>query len=189
MEEKELVCGMIAGETESFDRLMELYQKEALRAAYLISGNYADSEDIVQETFVSCYLNRNQLKDPERFRGWFYRTLSRTAWKICKKKKREQPVEEIFPEEKPGPSQVLSKVIRDEEERELYGAIAKLPVKQRTVIVLYYFNQMSIKEIAKTLGTMEGTVKSRLFHGKARIKELLTEGQKGEGGTVWTTLS
>ena len=76
MEDAELVKKMISGDMDAFDRLMEQYQAEALRAAYLISGNHADSEDIVQETFVSCYLNRSQIKNPEAFRSWFYESLS-----------------------------------------------------------------------------------------------------------------
>lgn len=189
MEDTELVKQMISGDMDAFDRLMEKYQAEALRAAYLISGNHADSEDIVQETFVSCYMNRNQIKNPEAFRGWFYKSLSRNAWRICKKRKREQPVEEVFDEKKPDPSRVLLQVIRDEEEREIYRAIEKLPVKQRTVIVLYYYNQMSIREIAGICGCLEGTVKSRLYGGKARLKELLSKGQKESGGRTWTILS
>ena len=79
MEEAELVRKMISGDKDAFAGLMEIYQKQALRAAYLISGNYADSEDIVQETFTSCYINRKQIRDPEAFKGWFYKTLSRTG--------------------------------------------------------------------------------------------------------------
>ena len=187
MEDAELVKKMISGDMDAFDRLMEQYQAEALRAAYLISGNHADSEDIVQETFVSCYLNRSQIKNPEAFRSWFYKSLSRNAWRICKRRRREQPAAEVY-EERPSSSGVLSEVIRDEEEREICRAIESLPVKQRTVIVLYYYNQMSIREIAKVCGCLEGTVKSRLFGGKARLKTLLEDmDQKGE--KTWTILS
>lgn len=69
MEEAELVRKMISGDKDAFAGLMEIYQKQALRAAYLISGNYADSEDIVQETFTSCYINRKQIRDPEALRA------------------------------------------------------------------------------------------------------------------------
>ena len=102
MEEAELVRKMMSGDKDAFAGLMEIYQKQALRAAYLISGNYADSEDIVQETFTSCYINRKQIRDPEAFKGWFYKTLSRTAWRVCRKARREQPAEEVYPEEGSG---------------------------------------------------------------------------------------
>ena len=188
MEEAELVRKMISGDKDAFAGLMEIYQKQALRAAYLISGNYADSEDIVQEAFTSCYLNRKQIRDPEAFRGWFYKTLSRTAWRICRKARREQPAGEVYSEEKEAPGGLLNRMILEEEEQALYREIQKLPVKQRTVIILYYYNEMTIKEIAAACGCLEGTVKSRLFHGKARLKETLMK-QDQKGGATWTILS
>lgn len=73
-----------------------------------------------------------------------------------------------------------------EEERILYEAVEKLPPKQKTVLILYYYNNMPIREIAKGCGVFEGTVKSRLFHAKERLKELLMQ---EEGGKAWTILS
>lgn len=188
MEEAELVRKMISGDKDAFAGLMEIYQKQALRAAYLISGNYADSEDIVQETFTSCYINRKQIRDPEAFKGWFYKTLSRTAWRVCRKARREQPCRGSVSGGKEAPGGLLSRVILKEEEQALYREILRLPVKQRTVIILYYYNGMTIKEIAAACGCLEGTVKSRLFHGKARLKEALTK-QDQKGGATWTILS
>ncbi|MBQ7795908.1 MAG: RNA polymerase sigma factor [Lachnospiraceae bacterium] len=188
MEETELVKRMIDGDMDAFDRLMEIYQPKALRVAYLISASYADSEDIVQETFVACYLNRHGLKNPEAFKGWFYKTLSRNAWRVCRKKKREQPAEEIYPEEIEAPGEILSEIVMKEEETLIYEAICSLPVKHRTVLVLYYYNQMSIKEIAKVCGCLEGTVKSRLHHAKMKLKEIL-EQEESKGGSAWTILS
>ena len=174
-QEKEtvLVKSMINGDMDAFDCLMKLYQPKALRVAYLISGSYADSEDIVQETFVACYLNRQEIREPKAFKGWFYKTLSRNAWRICRKQKREKPAEEIYPEELIAPGEMLEDLVMKEEETLLYEAILLLPVKHRTVLVLYYYNEMSIKEIAKACGCLEGTVKSRLHHGKKKLREIL----------------
>lgn len=187
MEETELAEQMISGSREAFEALMEQYRPKALRAAYLISGNHADSEDIVQETFVDCYLNRRKLKNPGAFKSWFYRILSRNAWRICRRAKREQPSEEIGSQETDAPGELLNRVVLKEEEAALYEAVRKLPVKQRTVIILYYYNEMSLKEIAKVCGCMEGTVKSRLFHGKEKLKIMLEDQEKG--GAPWTILS
>ena len=87
-----LVRRMTEGDSQAFDQLMGYYYPKVLRMAYLISGNHADSEDIVQETFVSCWMNRKKIKEPERFSSWLYRTLTREAWRICRKSRREQPV-------------------------------------------------------------------------------------------------
>ena len=188
MEDVELVKQMIAGDMDAFDRLMNRYQPKALRVAYLISGNHADSEDIVQETFVTCYLKRHEIRNAEAFQSWFYRTLSRIAWKMCRKKHAEQPLEEVYPENTAAPGELLVDFVRQEEEHMIYRAILQLPVKQRTVLVLYYYNQMSMKEIAHVCGCLEGTVKSRLYHGKRKLREVL-EKQETKGDTVWTILS
>ena len=183
-----LVKKMITGDMDAFDRLMEIYQPKALRVAYLISGNYADSEDIVQETFVACYMNRREIRSPEAFKSWFYRILSRNAWCVCRKKKKEQPSAEIFSEEAEAPGELLRDMVQKEEERMIFQAICSLPVKHRTVVVLYYYNQMSVKEIAKTLGCLEGPVKSRLYHAKQKLKSILKQ-EESKGASTWTILS
>lgn len=188
MEEVELVERMTAGDMDAFDQLMKLYQPRALRVAYLISASYADSEDIVQETFVACYMNRHELRNPEAFKSWFYRTLSRNAWRVCRKQKREQPSEMVESEEREAPMELLKEVVQKEEEEQIYRAICSLPIKHRTVVVLYYYNQMSIKEIARAIGCLEGTVKSRLHHAKKKLREIL-EQEEGKGGNAWTILS
>ena len=75
MDEENIVRRMINGDMDAFGELMEKYERPALRAAWLISGNAADSEDIVQETFTACYLNRKKLRDPAAFKTWFYTQL------------------------------------------------------------------------------------------------------------------
>ena len=79
MDEESIVRRMIEGDLDAFGELMAIYERPALRAAWLISGNAADSEDIVQETFTTCYLNRKKLRNPAAFKTWFYRILTRTA--------------------------------------------------------------------------------------------------------------
>lgn len=186
MDEENIVRRMIAGDMDAFGELMKKYEKPALRVAWLISGNTADSEDIVQEAFTLCYLNRKKLRNPAVFRTWFYRILTRSAWKICKKAGKERPTEKPAPEHADSGKSVLENCIMKEEEQILYEAVEKLPPKQKTVLILYYYNDMSIREIAKVCGVFEGTVKSRLFHAKERLKELLAQ---EEGGKTWTILS
>ena len=179
-----LVRRMTEGDSQAFDQLMGYYYPKVLRMAYLISGNHADSEDIVQETFVLCWMNRKKIKEPERFSSWLYRTLTREAWRICRKSRREQPLEEVYGEEEPQVSSVLDEVLAHYRDDELYRAIRNLPVKQRTAVVLYYFNQMSTREIAGIMGCLEGTVKSRLYTARANLKQELMEERKRVGREV-----
>lgn len=99
MEEAELVRKMISGDKDAFAGLMEIYQKQALRAAYLISGNYADSEDIVQETFTSCYINQGSRSGTRRpLRAGSIRPSGRR--RVAGRPDGNSPAEEVYPEEK-----------------------------------------------------------------------------------------
>ena len=168
-----IVKRMIDDDREAFNSLMEIYYKKAFRIAYLISGKYADSEDIIQEAFISCYLNRKKIREPEHFERWLYKIVTRTAWSYCKKSKKEQPVDYIFDESLKCDNSFIDDIIKSQESMELYNIIMSLPIKQRTVIILYYYNNMGTKDIAKITSSFEGTVKSRLFSARNSIKKEL----------------
>lgn len=197
MEEAELVRRMAADDLEALEELMRRTQRELFRLAYLISGNYADCEDIVQETFVQAYLKRKTIREPEYFKTWLIRMMTRIAWRYLKKKGREKPSEEVFHDRGSENGQagavqmagaawdtVFEAVEEREEARELYEAIRRLPVKQRTVVVLYYFEEMTTKEIAAAAGCLEGTVKSRLHTARKRLKQELSGSDLPEEGRV-----
>ena len=97
-----------------FDTLFETYQTEALRAAYLICGNRADAEDVVQDTFVKCYESMSQLHDPTRVKAWLFRILTRTAWRACQKHRREMPVETLYDSQEPTDEDASAPLLRDD---------------------------------------------------------------------------
>lgn len=176
MKEEILVEQMQAGSKEAFDALYEKYKNLALRTAYLITGNLADSEDVVQDTFVKVYLHSRELKKRSGFKAWMMQILVRTAYRMSKKRKREFPDEEAVNrmEDRTEPSS-LDKVMQTEEAKYVWEAVKALAPRHRTVIVLFYYNQLNISEIAGVLGIMEGTVKSRLHTARKRIQEMLEE--------------
>ena len=135
-----------------------------------------DGEDLAQEAFVTCAQSIKSLRDGSKFRPWLLRTLSRAAWKYCRKAKRETPVSEFFDA---GESEsALSAVLRTDEQRRLYAALDTLDEKRRVTVVLYYFDDRSVREIAQATGVTEGTVKSRLFSARRHLRQALTEERK-----------
>lgn len=157
------------GDPEAFEQLYYLYSQSSIRTAFLMTKNLHTSEDIVQETFVKCYQKLKELKKPEMFKYWFYKMLIRNCWRYAKKEK-EQVLVENIPEK--GAGIALDDIVGTiEMTKEIYRALSMLSQEHRAVIVLYYYNNMSIKEIAKTLGCFEGTVKSRLYHGRNQLKK------------------
>lgn len=160
------------GDSEAFDLLFDKYKDEAVRTAYLITGKSSICEDIAQETFIKCYTHINELKNPNGFRAWFYKILTRTAWKHGRSASREIPTEDMA-ETASGWESVSDPYLSVDENRLLYSEINRLEPKQKTAIVLYYFNGLSTKEIAKASECLEGTVKSRLFSARKILKAKL----------------
>ena len=176
LQETELVIKIRDGDLQAFEQLFELYKCKVIRTVYLMTGDRVVSEDIVQEVFVTCYTSIKGLKNPEYFKTWFYKILTRTTWRYMNKERKLIPVEDIF--DRVGDSyedSPLDKLEQRESSGIVYQEILKLQPKLQTTIILYYYNQFSIKEIAKTMGCLEGTVKSRLYTGRNRLKEYLME--------------
>lgn len=196
MEEKKraLIVHMTEGDEAAFDELYHSYSGKLYRMAYFITGNRSDSEDILQETFVKCFLHRKELKQPERFESWLYQILVRTAWRSEKRRKGKREIsfdgildneedtgmsERIQRDDKAEP---LEQVLKAEMSSELWKAVNRLGMKHRTVVLLYYYNDLSTKEIAAMTGTLEGTVKSRLHKARLLLREQLlaeTDQEKG----------
>ena len=76
MDERTLIRQMKSGNRSSFDRIYELYHVPLFRSAYLICGNREDAEDVLQDTFVTCWLCIGQLRQEESFRYWLFRIMT-----------------------------------------------------------------------------------------------------------------
>ena len=173
MEERELISRLKEGDTDAFGKIYSLYADKALKTAYLIVNDKFLAEDIVQEVFISILKSVKGLKKPEAFGAWLYRFLIRYSWKACGAKRR------VLPRDFGDKTEEISgrdEYFEDEKYRTLYESIDRLTPKLRTVVVLHYFNDMTVKEIAEVTGCLEGTIKSRLHTARKRLREVLKEG-------------
>ena len=169
-----LVKRMQKGDESAFDEIFGAYCKTAVRTAALISGDSSLAEDIAQEAFVLCIIHIGELKNPLAFRSWFFRILTRCAWRMSDKRiqtsewndKALPPRPDVYPSD--GGMQ----------NEELRTALKKLGRKQRTAVVLYYFNELSVREIAHATSSPEATVKTRLFAARQRLKGALERKEK-----------
>lgn len=169
----ELVLKLQKGDKASFEVLFDLYKAKAVRTAYLITNNRALADDIVQETFILCYFKIADLKDPTSFKTWFFRMLTRLAWKMSVKEKVSIPVDNIFEfAEAEDTHLVEGEIIDKEESKWLMEAVEHLEIKKKITILLYYYNNFSVSEIAEIMGCFEGTVKSRLHAARKNLKKV-----------------
>jgi RNA polymerase sigma-70 factor (ECF subfamily) len=151
----------------------------AFRVAYGVLRHRQDAEDVAQEAFVKAYRHFRELRERERFRAWLVRMTWRLAIDRQRNDRRRLAREDAAagPDERVGRSRPVSGIQDDLETRErarrLWTAIDALPDKLRIAIVLANIEEHDIGEVARLLDVPEGTVKSRLFLARQRLKELL----------------
>lgn len=85
------------GDKDSFRFLVETYQSHALSTAFFLTQHHYTAQDVVQEAFVQCYLHLSELRNPAQFKWWFYRILTRIAWRKKEKDVKAIPIADIFP--------------------------------------------------------------------------------------------
>lgn len=163
---------------DAYDELYKVAGKKALWTVYLLAGRMDIAEDIVQEAFFQCFRNINKLQKPELFPVWFNRILLRTCWHIVYKE-RKKPAVSLEAEALTGlmsDENVSERVEYNQMGSAIREAVNRLKPSMRSTVVLYYYNDLSIREIARVMGCFQGTVKSRLHYAKKVLeKELRKE--------------
>lgn len=144
--------------------LARAYAPAIFRLAYARTGSRADAEDIMQEVFVRLLRARPDFADQEHARAWLLRVAANCAndWFRAPWRRREGPLSDALP----APEHRDSGVVE---------AVLALPAKYRTAVHLYYYEELSVAEIAKIIGKSESAVKSRLFRARAMLREALKE--------------
>ncbi|MBU3110095.1 RNA polymerase sigma factor [Clostridium lacusfryxellense] len=175
MDKLDLIEHFQLGDMSSFSELYKLYAKRALGTAYLIAGQKSLAEDIVQESFIQCFHSIKGLKNIETFDVWFYKIITRTGWRMVSKNKSNLLLDEPESIDTIIDYNSFEKFNSCDANITIYESLAKLNLSLRTVIVLYYFNDMTIKNISKVLGCFEGTVKSRLHNAKKQLRHIIGE--------------
>lgn len=174
MRDTELVQRLKDGDRSAFDQIYEKYHRMLYHTALLIIGNRQDAEDALQETFVSCYLHIRDLRNEESLKSWLFQIMARNARKAGKKASKETPDDEVLrriDEKRAGASGENLDYLEDAIRRVTFEEyISSLDYKHREVITLFYYDELSIREIAEILGCFEGTVKSRLHTAKKQLR-------------------
>ena len=144
----------------------------AFRVAYGVVRNRADAEDVAQEAFVRAFRSFHQLRDREKFRAWLVRMTWRLAIDRLRSDQRREARELAQLHSPPGQS-TEEAVDASRRSAELWRAIDALPEKLRIVTILAGIEGHDLVEVAALLGLPVGTIKSRLFLARRKLKEHL----------------
>ncbi len=158
----------------TLENLYHQYFNRTYRTAYLITGDHQMAEDATQEAFLKAFANLDTLRDLEKFGSWVSMIASNYAIDLLRKKKRMIFSDNIsqHADGNPGtsPQESWEKTESSQEVRE---ALSLLEPEEREILVLKYFNELSIKEIAAITAIPAGTIKSRLFRARKKVRILL----------------
>jgi len=170
----QLVKETLEGNIDSFGVLVNRYQGAVYGLAYHIVGNFADAQDLAQETFLQAYLELRKLRKSSKFAGW----LRRITCNICNMWLRNKHIDHISLDEARANDNteiaLAEEMAIELEKKELCSAVLKaihsLSHKNRLAVTLFYLDGMSYKQISKFLEVPVTTIESRLHKARKQLR-------------------
>lgn len=180
---KQRINQVLKGDQNAFGEIVELYKDKVFQLCFRMLGNRHEAEDMAQEAFVRAYVNIHRFNIQMKFSTWLYRIATNLCIDRIRKKKPDYFLDaevagtegltmysliaddSAIPEDEVE-SLELQETIQDE--------ILKLPEKYRSVIVLKYIEELSLKEISDILDLPIGTVKTRIHRGREALRKQLS---------------
>jgi RNA polymerase sigma-70 factor (ECF subfamily) len=157
--------------------LIAAHHAAVYRFAFRLAGQQADAEDVTQQTFLVAQQHLQQLRQPENPLPWLL-TIARSCWLKSARRKRPVPAAsvELNIDDVAAPRSDREPI----DQQELQSALDELPDEFKLVVVMFYFQESSYREIAAELEIPIGTVMSRLARAKAQLRKRLGMIDEGE---------
>lgn len=181
---KELVLSARNGNKKAFDKLYKLTSNDVWFTCVSLLKDEENAKDIMQETYITAFLKLDTLKDEEKFCGWLTAIATNKSKNKLKGKVEYQIDDEVLITEAETDELMLpEEYITKAEKRKVLLQIMEdtLSFNQYQVVLMFYFNELSIAEIAQALEISEGTVKSRLNSSRAKMKTAIEDYEKKSG--------
>ncbi len=178
MEEQQLVERAQHGDQGAFVQLVELYRTPVYNLAYRMLSNAQDAEDAAQETFLRAYAQIKRFKREQKFATWLLSIDAHFCIDRLRRKKflwlslEDEALSETLTSDTPEPDNNL---LRAEDQREIERLLEHLSPASRMAVVLFYWHEQSIEEIARTTGDSVGAVKVKLHRARQAMARLIKE--------------
>ncbi|MDD2709708.1 MAG: RNA polymerase sigma factor [Verrucomicrobiae bacterium] len=185
MGENEIVAALKRGDLSVVEDIVGLYGNRLLRSAYLLCGNESDAQDLVQDTLVQAVQSIHRFRGDSSLYSWLHGILLNLSRHYHRERKRlvqghdfdSQPGESVSDEASRLDLESVSPVLME--------AMRKLSEPHREILVLRYFEEMKLDEIARHLNISKGTAKSRLHYAAESLRSLIPKELNlfGDSGT------
>ena len=174
--DESLLEGAVVGNRPPLEELFRRYGPLAYRVAFRLLGNEPDALDAVQDGFVKALAALPQFAGRSTFKTWLLRVVSNAALDLGRQRGRRELMvaeplrDDLGPSDEPAPDQGLQ---TEDLRRKLQEALDQLPQAQRQTFVLHAEADLTYREVAETLGISIGTVMSRLFYARQKLRTIL----------------
>jgi RNA polymerase sigma factor (sigma-70 family) len=168
----ELLEASRRGEHEAFGALVERYQGVVCAVSYSRTGDRALSEDVAQDTFIAAWRQLDQLREAGRLRSWLCGIARNLARKARRRTERYAPLEPMVVFDGANPFDAAAEA---ESERVVRDALSRVPETYRDVLVLYYREHRSVRDVAVALGITEAAALQRLARGRQYLADGVTD--------------
>ena len=162
------------GDREALEKLIARWQPRLGRLAWRLTARREAAQDIVQDAWLAIVRGLKRLDDPARFRSWAYRIVSNKCADWTRRRVVQRSVaNDLRAATASAEADPSSETDSAGEDERIRDALRELPDQQRAILSLHYLDGMGLAEIAEAIDVPVGTVKSRLYHARNRLKETL----------------
>ena len=175
MSEEELIRRSQEGDWDAFELLLERYRAVLVRTAFLVTRDHESVQDVMQETLIQIWRDLPSFRPYGSFKGWTLKILLNKARKHYRRKRVETVALEAaagVPSNDQAPQEAAE---REEEAQAMRMGLERLSANHQEVLILRYYSELTVPEIARTLSLREGTVKSRLSRALGRLEQELSD--------------
>lgn len=184
-EPSRLISDTLCGDERALEELIHLFEKSVFQLALSILDDPQEADDIAQESLITAISSLKSYQDQGTFKTWLFTiTLNKSRSRLRQLNSRRRlkvVIENIFAVQSQKADTPEETVIKNEKQSILWSALNSLKEKHRLPLLLRYYHDLSTAEIATILNVNEGTIFSRLYTGRERLRKELEKGSYFEG--------
>jgi RNA polymerase sigma-70 factor (ECF subfamily) len=167
------------GDTEAYSTVVRTFEKRVTSFCTALLKDRSVVEEVTQETFIRAYHYLGSYDCERPFYPWLARIAFRLAQNHRSRRSHELPLT-VELDSPAGTVNPLENLIKNEQSRALWQEVLNLPAGERAAVVLFYQQELSVRQVAEALGVTAGTIKTFLFRARRRLRQRLTGSKRGE---------